>query len=105
MIDIRVSKGVRRVILLARDDTGVITPTTLYRKRRGKKKKGSLGLRDLDKMVKAAAGSQQAFADTLLKRRKRSNRKRKDGWLRDLGQNVFKASGKSWRKMMKGAGM
>jgi hypothetical protein len=41
----------------------------------------------------------------LLKRRKRSNRKRKDGWLRDLGQNVFKASGKSWRKMMKGAGM
>jgi hypothetical protein len=105
VIDIRVGKAVRQVILLSRDETDGITPTTLYRKSKRKKKKGSRGVRELDKMVKAATQSQQTFADTLLKRRKRSNRKRKDGWLRDLGQNVFKASGKSWRKLMKGAGM
>ena len=105
MIDIRVSKGIRRVILLTRDETGAITPTTVYRQRKGKKKRGSPGLRELDRMMKTVAESQRAFSDTMLKRRKRSNRKRKDGWLRDLGQNVFKASSKSWRKMAKGAGM
>lgn len=105
MIDIRVGKGIRRVILLTPDESGALTPTTVYRQRRRKKKKGSPGLRELDKMVKTVAESQRAFSDTLLKRRQQSNRKRKDGWLRDLGQNVFKASNKSWRKMMKGSGM
>jgi len=105
MIDIRVGKSVRRVILLTRDKSGVVTPATLYRKKQRKKKKGSPGLKQIGKALQTSGKAQQAFTDTLMKRHKRSNRKRKDGWLRDLGQNVFKASGKSYRKMMKDSGM
>lgn len=105
MIDIRPGKSIRRVILLTTDAAGTITPATLYRKRKRKKKKGTLGVRQLGRVVQAGAEAQQAFSDVLVQRHKRSNRKRKDGWLRDLGQNVYKASDKGLRKLIKGAGM
>ena len=105
MIDIRVGKGIRRVILLRRDEAGVMTATTVYRARKRKKKKGTAGVREAERVVRAVGEAQKAVADTLVKRHKRSNRKQKDGWLRDLGQNVFKAGGKGLRKMMKSSGL
>ena len=105
MIDIRVGRGIRRVILLKDDEAGVTTATTVYRAKRRKKKKGSPGVREVEKMVRALGEAQRSAADTLVKRHKRSNRKQKDGWLYDLGQNVFKASGKGLRKLMKQSGM
>ena len=104
MIDIRVGKGIRRVILLKEDEAGEMTATTVYRAKRRKKKKGSRGVREVERVVRAVGEAQKTVADTLAKRHKRSNRKRKDGWLYDLGQNVFKASSKGLRKLMKSSG-
>jgi hypothetical protein len=103
MIDIRVGKGIRRVILLKEDEAGEMTATTVYRAKR-RKKKGSRGVREVERVVRAVGEAQKTVADTLAKRHKRSNRKRKDGWLYDLGQNVFKASSKGLRKLMKSSG-
>ena len=100
MVDIRVGKGIRRITLLRRDEAGVMTATNVFRAGKRKKNKGTAGVREMERVVRAVGEAQKAVADTLLKRHKRSNRKRKDGWLHDLGQNVFKASGKGLRKMM-----
>ncbi len=105
MMDIRVGKGIRRITLLKKNEAGAMTATTVYRAKRRKKKKGSPGVREVERVVRAMGEAQKAATDTLVKRHKRSNRKRKDGWLNDLGQNVFKASGKGLRKLMKQSGM
>jgi hypothetical protein len=104
MIDIRVGKGIRRVTLLKQDEAGVMTATTVYRAKKRKKKKGSPGVREVERVVRALGEAQKSVADTFVRRHKRSNRKRKDGWLHDLGQNVFKAGGKGLRKLMKRSG-
>ena len=106
MIDIRPGRRVKRVTILRRSDSGTVTPTVVYERRgKRKKKKGTLGLRELEWAVRGAGKAQQAFIDEFLNRHRRSNRKSRDGWVRDLGPNVFKAGQKGVRKMMKSAGM
>ena len=106
MIDIRPGRRIKRVIILQSDGSGGVAPTTVYEKsKKRKKKKGSLGFRELERAVRGVGEAQQAFTDELLRRHRRSNRKSRDGWVRDLGPNVFKAGQKSMRKLMKSAGM
>lgn len=102
------SKGVRRIILLERNDSGDLIAQTLWQskeKKKKKRKKGTRGLREIERAVRSAGKAQQMFNDTLMKQHRRSNRKRKDGWLRDIGTNVYKASRKGWKKVTKNGGV
>lgn len=77
---------------------GGLRPVTLYEPP-GKKKKGTRGLRGIERFVRRMAESQQAGVAKYLERHERSNQKKKDGWLRDMGNNVFKAMKTSSEKM------
>ncbi len=101
-MEIHAGKGVRRIILLERDESGDMVPETLWRSKKSKKKKkGSKNLRGIERAARSAGKAQQTFNDTLMKRHRRSNRKRKDGWLKDLSTNIFKAQKKGMRKLSK----
>jgi hypothetical protein len=97
---LRLGKSVRSVVQLQRDSSGQLTPVLLHGKAQsGKKKKGSPGLRLLDRAARRLLRAQQAFTDSYLSRHTRSNSKRRDGWLTDLGQNVSRARAKGVRKL------
>jgi hypothetical protein len=99
-MDFRPPKGVRRIVLVARDEQGVLQPTTLFEAERPKGKKGSRGIRQVEGLVRRVTRAQQAMIDTYRDRHERSNRKRRDGWLGDLIRNVFKAGASGLRKLV-----
>ena len=72
---------------------------TVVLRRRGGKKRGSPGLRQLQKMVRRVVRAQEAFSSSYLARHDRSNRRRKDGWLRDIVENVARAIAPASRKI------
>jgi hypothetical protein len=94
----RLNKIADKVILLQTGPSGDITPVTLYKKSRKKKKKSSAGLRPAENILKRVTDAQKAFADTFANRFKSSRRKRTNGWLRDLGGNVMKAADKARKR-------
>ena len=98
-MDLRPPKGVRAITLVAPNEQGELTATTLYAAQRKKRKKGSPGLREVDRLVRRSGRAQRAIIDTYQERHDRSNRKRRDGWLDDLNRNVFKANAKGLRKL------
>lgn len=98
-MDLRPLKGVRSITLVARGTDGARVATTLYETKRKKRKKGSPGLCEVDRLVRRSARAQKAIIDTYQERHDRSNRKRRDGWLDDLNRNVFKANAKGLRKL------
>lgn len=93
------SKSVERITVLESAPGGGLRPVTLYQPAEKDKKKGSRGLREIEKLVRRVAESQQAGVNSYLERHNRSNGKKKDGWLRDLGNNVFKAMKTSSKTM------
>jgi hypothetical protein len=101
MQDLRPGKGIRSIVLLTPNASGELVAETVFRaKRRKCKKKGSVGIRQVERMVRRAGKGQQAMIDSYLVRHGRSNRKRRDGWLQDMGYNVFKATGKGLRQLI-----
>lgn len=84
------SKSVERITVFESAPGGGLRAVTLF-KPAEKKRKGSRGVREIEKLVRRVAESQQAGVSSYLERHNRSNGKKKDGWLRDLGNNVFKA--------------
>jgi hypothetical protein len=94
----RFTRTVRRITMLTRDDAGDIVPVVLFR--RGKKsKKGSAGLRSVERIARRVSQATNAATERYLSRHKKSNQKRKDGWLRDANLNLTKASQKGWKKL------
>lgn len=94
----KLGRVVKRVTILGSDVSGQNYPTVVYKKRR-KSKKGSPGLRNLEKMTRNVIEGQSTQMDTYLRRHKRSNRKRRNGWMRDMGTNVLRAASKGMKKV------
>jgi hypothetical protein len=95
----RFGKSVIRVVRLDKDGGGCYTPVTLYEKPEGKKKKGSLLLRKVDKHNMRLVKAQHAFLDSYTSRHDESNRKKKDGWLVDLVPNVVESGRTAGKKL------
>ena len=92
------ARFVRRITLVTLDGPHQGESTTLYKKKR-KKKKVSRYLRPLERAQRRLLKASDAFASESLGRHNRSNRKRRDGFLRDLGINQIKASRKAFKKL------
>lgn len=88
----RVSKSVQKIVQLEKDKSGGVKPVVLYQKPRGKRKKGSPGVRVIEKAIWRLANANRAYVDSYVGLHNDSNRRNKDGWLIDLGKNVAKAS-------------
>ena len=95
-MDLRFSKGVRKVISVETDSEGTRTVTTMYRKRKPKKR-SNYG--SVERVVRAAGTSVRTLGDDYLTRHDKSNRSKADGWFRDLPYNVLRASRKASKKL------
>jgi hypothetical protein len=96
----RLSKTVRKIVKLERDEDGTLVPTVLYKASQGKRKVSS-ALRPLEKGIRRLARTQATMADSYLGKHNRSNEKRRDGWIRDLVTNVATAERKGRKKLIK----
>ena len=94
----KLGRTVKRVTILGSDVSGQNYPTVVYKKSR-KSKKGSPGLRNLDKMTRNVIEAQSTQGAVYLDRHKRSNRKRRNGWARDMGTNLLRAASKGMKKV------
>jgi hypothetical protein len=97
-MDLRLSKAVKEVIILQRDDRGRRIQKTLYRQGK-RRKRGSAPLDNVGRVVRKIVAGGEAAAQSYLSRHEQSNRKRPDGWVRDLPYNVFKATRRGLRKV------
>lgn len=70
----------------------------VYR-RRGRKKDGTDGAKQLEKLVRRVVRAQESFASTYLSSHDKSNRRRSNGWLRDLVSNTARAIDPAMRKI------
>lgn len=93
------SKAVEKVVVIEEGRDGEPVAVVVY-KRKGKKKKGTPGLRTIEKNVQRAIDAQRTFTDAYEAGHERSNEKR-DGWLRDLPKNLNKAGRKAAKKLLK----
>ena len=71
----------------------------VYRVKSKKKKKGTTGLRLIEKLFRRNARASATLTTDYLDRHKRSSRKRRDGWLRDLPLNLFRARRKATKRL------
>jgi len=94
----RLSKSVRRVTVLQHDAAGVVTPVTLFKRGR-KKKKGTRLLRPAEATVRMLTEVADTATGTYLRRHKKSNRKRRDGWVRDTPANLVDAGRKALKEI------
>ncbi len=67
--------------------------------KKNKKKKGTAGLRFIEKLFRRNARANATMTTEYLDRHKRSNRKRRDGWLSDLPVNMFRARRKGSKRL------
>jgi hypothetical protein len=95
-MDLRFSKGVRKVISVETDSDGTRTVTTMYRKRKPKKRSN---YSSVERVVRAAGASVRSLGEDYLARHDKSNRSKSDGWIRDLPYNVFRAGRKASGKL------
>jgi hypothetical protein len=101
MLEFKLSKAVKRIVIPQQAATGGLSAGVYVLKNKKKKrKKRSKETRFLEKLVRHGARSQKKGLNTYLDRHDRSNRKKKNGWLRDLSNNVFRSSRKG-RKSFK----
>src|SRR5262249_8395100 len=97
MDTLRLAKSIRRITVVQTDPSGVSVPVVVFKRDPGKKK-GSRGLRPLERAARAIADAGDATAGAYVRRHKRSNRKYRDGWLREMPYNVLRATRKGFRK-------
>jgi hypothetical protein len=96
----RPPKSVRRITLLQVGDGGEIKSLTLFRDRsKGRQKRGSPLVHEVEKMLYTIVKAQQALVNTYINEHKKSNRQKSDGWLQDLPSNVARASKKALDQM------
>lgn len=98
MADAQFPKSVKRIIMFESDASGALRPVVEY-DRRGKRRKQSKHLKQVEKAVRRVTEAGSAGMSSYLDRHKRSNEKKKDGWIRDLGKNVAAASKKTSKKL------
>lgn len=96
---LRLSKSVKRITLLQKDDLGDLTPVVLYESGRKKKKKGTRTLRPLERLVRSFVDADDAARGAYARRHKNSNRKSRDGWALDMPTNVLRATRDGFKKV------
>jgi len=95
-MDLRFSKGVRKVISVETASDGTRTVTTMYRKRKPKKR-SNFGA--VEKIARSAGAGVKTLGEEYLTRHDKSNREKSDGWFRDLPYNVYRATRKATKKL------
>ena len=96
-------KSIQQITILTFDSaSNQVQPMVYYKKKSGKKGRGSKILKPLEQLIRQDSEARKAAIDSYLEGHSRSNARKRDGWLRDMGQNVFRA-GKAWRKKLKEA--
>jgi hypothetical protein len=103
-MDLRMNRGVEKVIVLYEDDRGRSSARTVYRRSK-RRKKGTGPLRTLGRVVRGLVAGQQAAAKAYLDRHDESNRQKTDGWARDLSYNVYRATRRGLRKVRRVSGL
>jgi hypothetical protein len=93
-------KSVKRVVALQSAPNGEVTAVDLY-ERKSKKRKGTVGVRLIERAVRRMAEAQQAMAEAYVDRHDQSNRKRRDGWLFNLPMNLMRSERKMARKLFR----
>jgi hypothetical protein len=91
--------SVARITIVRTDDQANTMPSVIYRKGKKKEKKGSPGLRVLEKIARRVVTAQNVGTENLLEHHKASNRKKRDGWIRDLPKNFARARTKTIKKL------
>lgn len=94
----RLSKSVRQITVLQRDQAGVVAPVVVFKRSRGKKK-GTKLVRPIERIARSLAEASDAATGTYLSRHKKSNRKRRDGWVRDVPTNLAKAGRNAFKEV------
>jgi|SRR5712691_1616225 len=100
MINLRVDKSIRRIIMLRGGESGALQPIILYERSR-KKKKQTRALRPAERVAWRIVSAQRAYWDSLAQRHDLSNRKKRDGWVRDGISNMAKATQKGAKQLTK----
>jgi hypothetical protein len=100
MDTLRMSKAVRKVIMLRPGSSGALESTVLYQQQ-GKKKKQTRVLRPLERVARHLTRAQRDYWNTMAEEHDRANEKKRDGWARDRISNVVKASRKGSKQLRK----
>jgi hypothetical protein len=98
----RYEREIMHEIDLVHQETADGKPRVIvYRRRRveGRKKKGSQGLRVIERAVDQLARATQSFSSTYEQGHRSANRKKKDGWARDLNDNLYRAARNANKKI------
>ena len=95
----RLSRSVVKAVRLETDRSGSYTPIVIYKRPQSKKKKGSPGLRVLDRTLRRSINAQKAFLDSYMSAHGQSNTKKKDGWIIDLAPNLMTAGRNGVKKL------
>mgnify|MGYP003574254237 CR=1 FL=1 len=93
------AKSIRRIAVIQDDAQGGTNQVILFNTKKKKKKRQTLGLAEVERVVRRIYQANNDFGSDYLRRHKRSNRKRRDGWIRDLGNNVFRATRKGSKRL------
>lgn len=91
MAELNVSSAVQRITVLQPGSSGALAPVTIYKKR-SKRKKGTFGVRNVEKVVRRVTRGNRMFLSEYLRRHNKSNRKRRNGWVRNLGNNLARSA-------------
>lgn len=94
----RVSKSVRRVTMLQRDEYGSWRPLVLFSRRR-RKKKSTAAVKPFEQVVRSLAKASDDATSSYVRRHKKSNRKRRDGWVGDASTNLLRAGSKGLKQI------
>lgn len=94
----RLSKSVRRVTVLQKDASGVISPVVIFKRGR-KKKKATAFVKPVEKLTRSLVEAADTTTSHYLQRHKKSNRKHRDGWIRDAATNLVRANAKGLKEV------
>jgi len=92
-------KIVKSITVTGGDDEDAEREVRVVYRRRGARKRGSPGVRHMDKLVRRLASANKAFAGKYLSRHDLSNKRRRNGWLRDIVSNTSRAIAPAARKI------
>lgn len=93
MDTLRMSKAVRKVIMLRPGSSGAPELTVLYQQQ-GKKKKQTRVLRPLERVARHLTRAQRDYWNTMAEEHDRANEKKRDGWARDKSATSSRHPGK-----------
>jgi uncharacterized protein DUF6312 len=92
------TRSIRRIIILNRDDSGQVVPAIVFERGR-KKKKGTRLLRPLERLTRRWAEANNVVSERYIRDHREANVKRRDGWVRAFNRNIVRANRKGLKKL------